>query len=292
MLSMNHHRRLGFTAFLLILTVAFSVSRGAAQTPAAGSVEFTASVRPTDGRPEPVREMSFYLLRKSMADIRREAEQAEHPVDMDHFIDGLQVSPELKDWMKKHHVAAFVGEKFTKLLTPDDIVGVPEFFDAYNSQNGAALGGGPPIPGYKEKDKEKNPEKYAQAHEEYKKRLRQYVAANPDTVQALDVELREKDPGRQWAQLEGDQQQRVARRTLLLAQTKYLAARTDSDLDGRGIFAGVAPGSYWITTLDTPALSGDARLRWDFTVNVRPAETTRVELSNLNALESENLTAQ
>lgn len=286
------HRWLGLGAILLLGAAMLGVRAGAAQSVANGRIEFTASVRPSGGRPEPVREMSFYLLRKSLVEIRKDAEQGEHSIDMDHFIDGLQVSPLLKEWMKKHHTVEFVGPAFTKLLTAEDIVSVPEFFEAYTTQNGSSLGGGPPIAGYNEKDKEKNPEKYKRAHDQYLKLLRQYVAANPDTMQALDVELREKDPGRAWAQMQSDQRQRVTRRTFEMAQTRYLAAKTDSDLNGHGSFAGVAAGSYWITTLDTPALSGDARLQWDVTVSVRPGETARIELSNLNALEATNRTAQ
>ena len=285
------HRWLGLCAILLTAASLCASAAGAAQASANGSIEFNASVRPTGGRPEPVRQMTFYLLRKSLMEIRKEAEQEEHAIDMDQFIDGLQVSPLLKEWMKKHHTVEFVGAPFTKLLTADDIVSIPEFFEAYTTQNGSSLGGGPPIAGYKEKDKEKDPEKYKRAHDLYLKLLRQYIAANPDTLQALDVELREKNPGRAWDQMQSDQRQRVARRTLELAQTRYLAAMTDSDLNGRGRFTGITPGSYWITTLDTPALSGDARLQWNLTVNVRAGETARVELSNLNALEAANRTA-
>src|SRR5437016_2868105 len=86
----------------------------AAQAPTNGTIEFTANVRPAGGRPEPVRGVSFYLLRKSMAEIGKEAAQSEQSIDMDHFIDGLEVSPLLKAWMKKHRTVEFVGPAFTK----------------------------------------------------------------------------------------------------------------------------------------------------------------------------------
>jgi hypothetical protein len=286
-------RVLAPVAFLLAVSTVAVVPAGTAQNVAAGAVDFVATVKPNGGgRAEPVREMSFYLLRKSLADIGKEAEQAEHPIDMEHFINDLQVSPELKEWMKAHHTVQFIGKAFTKQLTADDVVDVPEFFEAYTTQNGTTLGGGAPILAAKEKDKEKNPAKYKKAHDDYLKSLRRYIAANPDTLQGLDIELREKDPGRRWAQIEADQRQRIARRTIEMAQTRYLAARLDTDLNGRGIFNGVPAGSYWITTLDTPALSGDARLQWDLSVSVRPGNTTRIELSNLNALEATNRTIQ
>jgi hypothetical protein len=60
-----------------------------------GRIEFTARVAPTGGRPEPVRQLTFYLLRKSLEDIRAEALQMAPAPDMDKFIDALTVSPEL-----------------------------------------------------------------------------------------------------------------------------------------------------------------------------------------------------
>jgi hypothetical protein len=284
--------RLKLSLSLLASAVFFAGLNGMAQVPASGAIEFVASAKPTAARAEPVRQMSFYLLRKSLVDIRKEAEQAEPLADMDKFVDdlGLDVSPELKDWMKKHHTVQLSGGDFTKLLKADDIVSVPEFLDAYTTQNGASLGGGVPIPNYKEKDREKNPEKYQRMKAQYKAGLRRYITENPDTVQGIDVQLRDKNPGPRWLLLESQKQQHVDHRTMELAQTVYFVAKTDSDLDGRGAFTGLAPGRYWITTLDAPALAGDAHLNWDFTVTVGAGETTRVELSNLNALESASRT--
>ena len=286
------HRCLGkyICGALLAVSVMFSVGlNGHAQSNAA--IEFTARIKPTSARAEPVREISFYLLRKSLAEIRKEAEQAESVPDMDHFVDGLDVSVELKKWMKSHHTVQLSGGDFTKLLTADDIVAVPEFVDAYTKQNGADLGGGVPPPPYKERDREKNPEKYQRQREQYKQGLHRYIVENPDSIQGIDVQLREKDPGPRWLVLVNQQQQRVRSRFLKLAQTQYFVAQSDTDLNGSGAFKGVAPGTYWITTLDTPALAGDAQLRWDLTVTVGPGEIKHVELSNLNALESASLTA-
>lgn len=266
----------------------FNLRSATAQPPAAGAIEFVARVTPTGGRAEPARDLSFYLLRKSLADIRLEAERNEPPQEMDHFIDGLEVSPALKTWMKKHHRVDLVGTDFTKLLTGDDITDVPEFLDAYKAQNGGAHGGGFPEPTFKEKDLKTKPEKYKREHDQYIDALHHYVAANPDTLNGLDAEFIDKNPSRRWAQVQAEQQHRAERRTLELAQTSYLAAKTDSDLNGRGALGSLAPGTYWITTLDTPALAGDVRLQWDLAVTVRAGETTRVELSNVNALDPPN----
>src|ERR1700676_3920421 len=113
-------RPLNFSLFLLAGAIFFAGLNGMAQAPAA-AIEFIASAKPSAARAEPVREMSFYLLRESLVDIRKEAEQAEPLADMDKFVDDLtlDLSPELKDWMKKHHTVQLSGLDFTKLLKAD-----------------------------------------------------------------------------------------------------------------------------------------------------------------------------
>ena len=54
---------------------------------------------------------------------------------MDAFIDKLEVSKELKAWMKKNHLVQLSGEDFIKKLKPADVMGVPEFFEAYLDRN-------------------------------------------------------------------------------------------------------------------------------------------------------------
>ena len=55
--------------------------------------------------------------------------------DMDGFIDKLEVSPELKAWMKKNHWVQLSGEDFIHKLKPQDVMDVPEFYDAYINRN-------------------------------------------------------------------------------------------------------------------------------------------------------------
>jgi hypothetical protein len=249
-----------------------------------GRIEFTARVAPTGGRPEPVRQLTFYLLRKSLQDIRTEALQMAPAPDLDKFIEGLSVSSELKAWMKKHHSVQIYGEDFTKSLTPEDIVDVPEYFKAYMARNSAFKGIGFPDPKFKEKDRVSNPEKYKQEKEEYLAAIRKFVAAMPESVQGIDIDLNDIDPYPKWDTLVRKQRQLQETRASELAQERYLVAQSDTDLDGHGTFAGVAPGSYWIGMLGAEAISGDVRLHWDFPVTVRQGETARVELSNLNAV--------
>ncbi len=274
-----------------VLGCTFSVvapSRSAAQARdvGAGTVEFIAMVAPTNGHPEPARQMSFYLLRKSMAEIRAEVEQVQPPPDMDQFIDSLEVSPELKTWMKKHHSVDLRGKDFTKHLTSTDVIGVPEFLEAYKDINGATLNVGVPENKVKATDRKKNPEKFDRALAQYQLAMHRYIDANPDTLDGLDAELGDKNPAPRWARAQAEQQRYVTHRISELAQTQYLVAKTDSDLEGRGTLSAIAPGVYWITTLDTPALAGDIRLLWDRAVTVQAGQTAHLELSNVNAVET------
>jgi hypothetical protein len=249
-----------------------------------GSIEFAAHVAPTDGRPEPVRQLTFYLLRKSLDDIRQEALQLEPPPDLDKFIDGLTVSPSLKAWMKKNHTVQLSGTDFTKSVTADDVVDIPEFYDAYMLRNSGYEGTGFPKPKFKLKDEASKPEKFNEAKAEYKEAVRKFVRTTPESVPGIEGDLIKFDSSIRWEQMVAEQRSRLDKRALELAQTRYLAAQTDTNLDGRGFFADLTPGRYWIGMLGMQAVSGDVRLRWDFPVTVRPGESTRVDLSNLNAV--------
>jgi hypothetical protein len=268
-------------ALVLGLLVIALPGRSAAQS--TGGIEFTAQVAPTDGRPEPVRQLTFCLLRKSLDDVRQEVLQFEPPPEFDKFVDGLTVSPKLKAWMKKNHTAQLVGLDFAKNLKGDDIMDVPEFFDAYMSRNAGFKGVGFPEPKFKEKDRTANPEKYDQQKEEYREAIRKFILASPESVRGIEGDLNGINPSAKWEQAMNSQRQRLEKRAVELAQTRYMVAQTDTNLEGRGSFGGLRPGGYWIGMLDVQAVSGDVRLRWDFPVTVRPGETTRVALTNLNA---------
>jgi len=259
----------------------------AAQAPATGAIEIAAYVKAPAGQPEPVRQMTLFVLRKSVTQIAAEAQQTEPALNLDHFVDGLELSAEMKAWMKKHQRVDLAGADFIRLLTPGDVVEVPEFLEAYKLQNGSALHSQLPEPKIKDKDAQKNPEKFQIDQERYRQALRRYIQSNPDTLDAVDAEFNGRNPVRHWTQLQAEQQKRIEFRISQLAQTEYLAAKTTSDLDGHARITGVQPGEYWITNLDTPAFAGELRLRWDARVSVRAGETTRVELSNFNALETE-----
>jgi hypothetical protein len=64
----------------------------------------------------------------------------------------------------------------------------------------------------------------------------------------------------------------------------------DTDLEGRASLSGLAPGEYWISTLNLDAAAGDMRVRWDVPVKIERGKTLRLELSNLNSIDTRSST--
>jgi hypothetical protein len=268
--------------FLIVTGVLAGASPAAAQT---GSVEFIARIRPSSGIAEPARGLPFVLLRKSFADIRKEADASEPKPDLNEYIENLKFSKELKDWMKKNKSVKLSGEDLTHQLTPKDIMTIPEFYDAYLEHNVGDKEIGFPQPKFRERDKTRNPQKYEKLKQEYRETIEKYLVANPRSANGIDVELMPIDPGPKWERISSERLPAVHRRSLDWADSRYLAGRAETDLEGRAAFREVPPGEYWISTLEVTAVAGDARLRWDTPITVRSGEVTRIELSNSNAVE-------
>jgi len=272
----------------VVLALAVSAPTLSGQAaPQSGSVEFVARATPTGGRPEPVLRFPLYLLRKSFAEIQKEAETSEPQPDLDRFVDTLEVSKELKAWMKRTRTVQLTGSEFMRRVTVNDIFDVPEFFEAYMTRNAGDVTVGFPKPKYRERDRESNPQKYERQRQEYHEQIRKFIETYPHSREGMDLHLVQLDPGQRWAQQQAERQRRVRNRWLALAQTRYLVARTETDLEGRGAFAGIPPGEYWLSTLEGEATAGDVRLRWDFPVAVRAGRATWLELSNINAVQPE-----
>jgi uncharacterized protein YnzC (UPF0291/DUF896 family) len=274
-------------ASLLIGILACSFFRAdpaAAQT-AAGALEFSAHITPTAARPEPVRQFTFYILTKSYTQIVKEAEEKDPLPDRDAFIDSLQASPALRAWLKAHQTLDLGSPDIDKLLTPDDILGVPEFLAAYQRSNsGGAMGF--PKPKYTEAERTKNPEKYEKLRNDYLNALMKYLRAHAESVTTIEVEFQDVNPQRKWDALLSSRRKRVLHTAPDLAQLKFLAAKADTDLEGRASLSGLPPGDYWISSLNLDASAGDMRVRWDVPVKIAAGQTARVELSNLNSTEA------
>jgi hypothetical protein len=269
-------------AMIFGVTILGLAPRAAAQ---AGSIEFVARATPSGGLEEPVRGFPFYLLSKSFDDIQKEVALASPKPEMNAFIDKLdsKYSPELKAWMKKNQWVSLSGQDFTRKLTPTDILGVPEFRKAYMEQNAGDQSADFPKPKVKPGEQAKNPDKFARLSAEYEETVHRYIEQHPSSVEGIDLNFTDIDPGPKWNALVGKRHPEIRRRALELAQSKYLVARADTNLQGQGYVPGVSPGTYWISTLDVPAVVGDTRSMWDVPVTVRPGETEYVGLSNANA---------
>jgi len=270
-----------FWAFLGAVILSCS-PRADAQT---GSIEFVARATPSGGLEEPVRGFPFYLLAKSFSEIQKEADLANPKPDLNKFIEQLDkaYSPELKEWMKKNECVSLSGEEFTRKLTPNDILSVPEFRKAYMERNAGDQSADFPKSKVKPADQTKSPEKFAKLSTEYGETVHHYIDQHPDSVAGIDLSFRDIDPGPRWDGLVGKRGPEIRRRALELAQSKYLVARAQTDLQGQGYLRGITPGNYWISTLDVAAVVGDARSLWDVPVTVRPGHTEYVALSSVNA---------
>ena len=277
-----------FSVLFLIAGVMAKAPRAAAQT---GSVQFVARVTPSGGEDEPVRTLPFYLLSKSYADIQMEAEAASPVANQDKFIDALDVSKELRAWMKKNHRVNLSGEDFSKMLKADDVMNVPEFFAAYTERMVGDHTAGFPTPKYKLEDRAKDPAKYNRLVTEYHDAIRAFIIADPDSKDGVDLGLEEVNPGHKWDMVKAKNLAELTRETADLARGKYLVARVETDMEGQGALRGVPPGNYWLGTLNIEAVVGDARERWDVPVTVRAGQPSYLTLTNINAVRPAHTTA-
>jgi hypothetical protein len=273
----------------LLAAAIFSCSLIAGGTASAqggnGALDLMARITPTAARPEPVRQFTFYVLTKSYEEIVKDVEANDAPPDRDKFISELKVSDELKEWLKGHDELDLTSPNLDKTITPDDILHVPEFLLAYQRTNSGGVTYGIPKPKYADADKTAHPDKYQKQHDEYFVALKKFIQTHPESMSGVELELSGINPQAKWSLLQTERQKRVQRKAPELAQTKYLATQVDTDLDGHAT-ASLPSGNYWVSTLNLDAGAGDARLRWDVPVAIQNGRSTRVELTNLNAIDA------
>jgi len=145
---------------------------------------------------------------------------------------------------------------------------------------------GIPKPKYHDADKTERPERYEKEHQEYLTALKKFIQSHPETVAGIELELDGINPGRKWAEAQNSYKKKVRQQAPMRAQTKYLAVRVDTNLEGTARAARLPAGNYWLSTLDLEAGAGDSRLRWDVPVTIQAGQTTRIELTNLNSTEA------
>src|ERR1700732_905664 len=193
----------------IFLWAVVCATNGARGQGASGTLEFAARITPTAARPEPVRQFTFYLLTKSYAEIVKDVEAQNAIQTRDKFIEGLKLSPELKEWLKAHDVFDLTKPDLDRLITADDILHVPEFLLAYQRSNSGGVTNGIPKPKYKDADKTDHPEKYEKQKEEYYSALRKFIRLHPDTMSGMELELDAVNPQRKWAKIESDHKKHV-----------------------------------------------------------------------------------
>jgi hypothetical protein len=251
-----------------------------------GALEFSATVTPSAAKPEPVRDFTFYVLTKSYDDIVKDLDAREGPPSREKFIDDLKISPELREWLHKHDVMDITLPGFDKLMTPEDVLHVPEFLLAYQRSNSGGVTNGIPKPKYRDADKTERPERYEKQRQEYLSALKKFIQAHPETVSGMELELDGVNPARKWAEAQNNHRRRVQQLAPTQAQTTYLVAKVDTNLDGHAQLRGLPPGNYWISSLGLTAAAGDARLQWDVPIKIETDRTVRIELTNLNATDN------
>ncbi len=247
-------------------------------------LEIAVRVAPSGAQPEPVYQQSFYLLRQSFAEIRKEAERTDPEPGLDKFVDDLEASQELKAWMKKRRSVTLSGHDFTSSLSADEIFDIPEFREAYLARNAADVAFGFPKPKYLDVDRQKNPEKYDKLRKAYVDAARRYFEIHPDTTEGMDTGLKDIDAGLKWRRMQEDWRRRVDRLALQLANGKYLVAKGKTDSAGGLFFRNLSPGRYWISNLSDAVQIGDQHLLWDLALDVPATGGTSIELNNLNAI--------
>lgn len=270
---------------VMIAAAGLLASTGSAQT-GAGTLDITAQITSTGGRPEPVRQFTLCLLTKSYEDIKKEVEATDPMPTREEFIHNLKVSNELKTWMTKHDVIDLTQIDFDKLVTPDDIMSVPEFLAAYQRSNSGGVTPGMPQPKFKQVNKDSDPDKYAKLQEEYLTSLKKFMTAHPSTINGMELELGAVSPKLKWDKLQVEHNRKIAQLAPDTAQSKYMAGKADTDLDGRAVITGLKQGNYWLSSLGVDAASGDRHLHWDVMTKIQAGQTTLLTLSNLNGTDA------
>jgi len=178
--------------------------------------------------------------------------------------------------MKEHAVIDLTAPDMDKLITPEDVMNIPEFFAGYERSNSGGVTAGLPMPKYREADAESQSRQVLQTQtgvhvRDEKNSSNRIVPRFP----AWRPSLAPVNPKYKWDKALQEHNQKSGATRPDLAQTKYLAAKGDTDLDGHLIIRGLPTGNYWVSSLGLDAAAGDRRLIWDVPVTVQPGAPHR-----------------
>ena len=239
-----------------------------------------------------MRQFTFYVLTKSYADIAKDVEAQDAPPDRDKFISDLKVSTRTQGLAESsRRFRSHLVRIWTDLLTPDDILHVPEFLLAYQRTNSGGVTNGIPKPKYVDADKTAHPDRYQKQHDEYFAALKKFIQTHPESVSGMELELTaRKSASKVVANSVGAQETRAAGGARGRADEISRGSDGHGPRGTRGASPILPAGNYWISTLNLDAGAGDTRLRWDVPVSIQAGRSTRIELTNLNATDAHGST--
>src|SRR5258706_10540292 len=214
------------TLFAMLCAAACGTNATLAQS-ATGSLELAARISPTAARPEPVRQFTFYVLTKSYAEVVKEVEAENVVQSREKFIEGLKLSPELKEWLKAHDIFDLTMPGLDRLVTPDDIIHVPEFLLAYQRSNSGGVTSGIPKPKYADADKTAHPDRYNKQLQDYYLALKKFIQNNPSTVSGIELELTGVNPQDKWSKIQAEHSRRVVRLGPEFAQAQHFVGKSE-----------------------------------------------------------------
>jgi len=101
-----------------------------------------------------------------------------------------------------------------------------------SASNSGGVSSGIPKPKYADADKTEILRSTKKQVNEYLAALKKFIQAHPETVSGVELELEGVNPQRKWAAIQNERRKRVQRAAPDIAQTKFLAARADTDWTG------------------------------------------------------------
>src|ERR1700724_3082355 len=107
---------------LVLLLCSLCAARSGTSQTTNSTLDITARITPTAARPEPARQVTFYVLSKSYRDICKEVEAEDAPPDREKFISDLKVSPQLKEWLREQDLLYLTAPNTDPLLTANELM--------------------------------------------------------------------------------------------------------------------------------------------------------------------------